>query len=434
MSALEEEDNPVTEFDLARTLLRDFKGDAYTYGLGVMPQVGKIAATLGRRAAFIGCKFPGCDCYMDEIREGLARAGVTLAGEADGAAPNAPREDLARIHAFLVDTNPDLIVSFGGGSTIDAVKAAEVLRTLGGSVEDYFGTGLVTEAAKKSGQNRLRPHVAVQTAASSAAHLTKYSNITDVATGQKKLIVDLAIVPQRPVFDYETTFGAPAELTADGALDGISHALEVLYSAVGKPDYDRAAEVAQAAIGLVVNHLPRVLADPHDSQGREALGLATDLGGYAIMIGGTNGAHLTSFSLVDVLPHGRACGMLNPYWTVFFAPGIEAPLRLVGKIYRDAGYIGQDLDALSGRALGLAVAEGMIAFESAVGFPTRLADVPGFTEDHIGRALAAAKNPQLKSKLENMPVAMTADMVDDFMGPVLEAAKTGDLLGIRNVA
>jgi alcohol dehydrogenase class IV len=422
----------MTQFGPARALLRDFKGDTYTYGLGIMPQVGEITATQGRRAAFIGCKFPGCDCYMGAVRDGLMRAGVEVVGEADGAAPNAPREDLGRITEFLAATNPDVIVSFGGGSTIDAVKAAEVLRTLGGSIEDYFGAGLVTEALKKSGR-ALAPHIAVQTAASSAAHLTKYSNITDLATGQKKLIVDMAIVPQRPVFDYETTFDAPAELTADGALDGISHALEVLYSAVGKPEYDRAAQVARAAIGLVVNHLPRVLDEPHDAQGREALGLATDLGGYAIMIGGTNGAHLTSFSLVDVLPHGRACGLLNPYWTVFFAPAIEAPLRLVGQVYRDAGYINDDLDALSGRSLGLAVAAGMIAFESRVGFPTRLADVPGFSDAHIHRALAAAKNPQLKSKLENMPVAMTAEMVDDYMGPVLEAASTGDLSGIRNV-
>lgn len=422
----------MTEFENARALLREFKGDAYLHGLGVLPQVGATTAALGRRAVFIGCQFPGCDCYMETIRAALAAAGVAMIGEADGAAPNAPREDLARISDFLRGAAPDVIVSFGGGSTIDAVKSAEVLRTLGGTIEDYFGAGLVTAAVQKQGRP-LTPHVAIQTAASSAAHLTKYSNITDLHTGQKKLVIDLAIVPQRPVFDYETTFDAPPGLTADGALDGISHALEVLYSAMGKPEYSRAAAVAQEAIGLVVNHLPRVLTDPRDARGREALGLATDLGGYAIMIGGTNGAHLTSFSLVDVLSHGRACGMLNPYWTVFFAPAIEAPLRMVGQIYRDAGYISTDLDRLAGRDLGLAVAEGMIAFEAAVGFPTRLADVPGFTPEHITRALAAAKNPQLKSKLENMPVPMTAEMVDEFMGLVLAAATNGDLTGIRNV-
>ncbi len=423
--------NTVNEFAKARALLYQFKGNTYLYGLGVLPQVGATTAALGRRAVFIGCRFPGCDCYMDAIRAALRDAGVTILAETEGAAPNAPREDLSRITAVLAQADPDVIVSFGGGSTIDAVKSAEVLRTLGGTIEDYFGAGLVTAATQRQGKT-LTPHVAIQTAASSAAHLTKYSNITDLHTGQKKLVIDMAIVPQRPVFDYETTFDAPPGLTADGALDGISHALEVLYSAVGKPEYPQAAAVAQEAIWLVVNYLPVVLKTPRDPVGRQALGLATDLGGYAIMIGGTNGAHLTSFSLVDILSHGRACGMLNPYWSVFFAPAIEAPLRLVGQIYREAGYITADLDRLSSRDLGLAVAEGMIGFASAVGFPTRLTDVPGFTPAHIVRALTAAKDPQLKSKLENMPVPMTADMVDDYMGPVLEAAASGDLTRIRN--
>ncbi len=55
------------------------------------------------------------------------------------------------------------------------------------------------------------------------------------------------------------------------------------------------------------------------------------------MIGGTNGAHLTSFSLVDILSHGRACGLMNPYYTVFFAPAIQGPLRLMAGVMREAG-------------------------------------------------------------------------------------------------
>jgi alcohol dehydrogenase class IV len=173
--------------------------------------------------------------------------------------------------------------------------------------------------------------------------------------------------------------------------------------------------------------------NPTDEEGREALCLATDLGGYAIMVGGTNGGHLTSFSLVDVLSHGRACAMMNPYYTVLFAPAIEAPLKLVGEIYRDAGLTEADIENLSGRALGVTVAKAMLAFSRQIGFPTTLNEVAGFGQAHIDRALAAAKNPQLKMKLQNMPVPLTTDMVDEYMGPVLEAARAGDLSLIKNV-
>jgi len=194
----------MSDFEKARVLLREFKGDAYLFGDGVLSRVGDIVASLGKRAALVRGTFPGSDDYVQVIHNALAEAGVGLAGEVKGARPNAPREDLFRIAGELEALDPDVVISFGGGSTIDAAKAAEVLRTLGGGIDAYFGTGLVTQALAESGK-ALMPHVAIQTVASSAAHLTKYANITDVSTGQKKLIVDQAIVPARPVFDYKVT-------------------------------------------------------------------------------------------------------------------------------------------------------------------------------------------------------------------------------------
>jgi alcohol dehydrogenase class IV len=421
----------MTTFDTARRLIHQFKGDQYDYGLGVLPRVGNAAAGLGRRAVLVRDGFPGSEVFLEVVRKSLSSAGVELVGEIAGAAPNAPREDLARIRDGLESIQKDLVISFGGGSTIDATKAANMLSCLGGSIDVYFGTGLVTQFIEQSGK-KLIPHLAIQTAASSAAHLTKYSNITDVTTGQKKLVVDSAIVPERAIFDYSITYGAPPSLTADGALDGVSHCLEVLYSAVGKPEYANIEPVALEGIRLVVEYLPKVMKNPNDAEGREALGLATDLGGYTIMLGGTNGAHLTSFSLVDILSHGRACAIMNPYYTVFFAPAVQDALKKIGLIYQKAGYTQARVSTLSGRALGCAVAEAMIAFERAIGFPSRLREIPGFTQGHIDRALVAAKNPQLKMKLENMPIPLTAEMVDEYMRPILLAARDGDLGLIKN--
>jgi alcohol dehydrogenase len=225
-------------------------------------------------------------------------------------------------------TRPDVVVAVGGGSGIDAAKAATVLDGLGGDLEDYFGVGKVTEKLHAEGKI-LTPVIAVQTASSSAAHLTKYSNITDIRTAQKKLIVDDAIVPPKSLFDYQVTRTMPPDFTLDGAFDGMSHSLEVFFGATPKT-YDRIVKIAETSIELVISGIENAVKDGNNLKARENLGLGTDLGGYAIMIGGTNGAHLTSFSLVDILSHGRACAIMNPYYTVFFGPAIQPQLKILG--------------------------------------------------------------------------------------------------------
>lgn len=422
----------MSNFKCARALLRGFKGDAYAFGANVLVHSGPMAAQLGQRAAVICGRSAASRRVSEEVVAHLRSAGVTVVGELSGARPNAPREDVACLADGLRELAPEVILVIGGGSAIDAAKAAEVLHTLGDSIENYFGTGRVSQVLSASGST-LTPLLAVQMAASSGAHLTRYSNVTDLASGQKKLIVDQAIVPTRSIFQYDVTTSMSHDLTLNGAFDGIAHCLEVFFAAVGSESYQRVKVVATEGIRLIVQYVERTVADPEDLEAREALGLGTDLGGYAIMLGGTSGAHLTSFSLVDVLSHGRACAIMNPYYTVFFAPAIEEPLRAVGQIYRQAGLTDANLDALSGRELGVAVAEAMIALSKRLGFPTTLGEVEGFTDAHIERALTAARDPQLKMKLENMPVPLTAEMIDKYMAPVLEAARDGALRHVKNV-
>ncbi|MBW1997197.1 MAG: iron-containing alcohol dehydrogenase [Deltaproteobacteria bacterium] len=420
----------------ASAVLKEFKGDNYAFGSGVLDDApGKFAAELGKKALFVGpIEFSWFQPIKERILKSLEKAGVELVDIARSAAPNAPFVDVYRIHSHIVHKKPDVLVVGDGGSGIDATKAAATLATLGDiepEIDPFFGVGQVTRVCQSS-ERSIMPVVAVMMAASSGAHLTKYSNITDPVAGQKKLIVDEAIIPPRAVFDYDVTATQPMSLTLDGGLDGIAHCLEVYFGAP-QDIIDRARQVAELGIELIIQGLTRIKKDRSDMEARTLLGLGTDLGGYAIMIGGTSGAHLTSFSLVDVLSHGRACALMNPYYTVFFAPAIEEQLRVIGEIYKKYGYIKENLSSLSGRDLGLAVARGMVAFSKFLDFPTCLKDVEGIKKDHITRALTAAKDPQLDMKLRNMPVPLNADLVDEYMKPILEAAWDGDFEKIKTM-
>lgn len=433
----------------AQKIITAWKGGDYAHGINVLSKTGTFAKSYGKHSLLVVADL-GLDwvCVLyQKIAGSLKDNGVSFTAIL-GAAPNAPREDVYRIANEVSKNRPDSIVAVGGGSTIDAAKAASVLasyttgqvieylgtgESLASSIEPYFGTGNVSKIIKATGVAPV-PVVAVETVASSGAHLTKYSNITDPHTGQKKLIIDMAIVPPKAVFDYSVTIGTPRGLTLDGGLDGIAHMWEVFMGATGQDYYELVKEITVEGISLIVESLPEAIKNPENQDARIALGYGTDLGGYAIMIGGTNGGHLGSFSLVDLLSHGRACAVLNPYYTVMFAPAIQDQLRTVGEIFREGGYISNNLDRLDGRELGEAVAQGMISFSESIGFPITLKEA-GATKAHIDRMIAAAKNPQLESKLKNMPTPMNPSRgdVDTYMRPVLEAAFTGDFSHIKTM-
>ncbi len=430
-----ERKDSMSVIERAYELLREWKGEDYVVGMGVMDRLGGLVAKYGKNVLLVSMDTylkPLTDAAMESIR--LAGGRVILDKVVPGARPNAPREDVYRLETYILHYQPDVVVALGGGSTIDACKAAIALAALGSfsgpEIDPYFGTGLVSKALEESGRKQV-PLVAVQTSASSGAHLTKYSNITDPAAGQKKLIVDMALVPTACLFDYETTLTMPVSVSIDGALDAISHTFEVFCGAK-EDNYELAKDLAETAIELTVSYAGRVIENPSDREAREALGLATDLGGYAIMIGGTSGAHLTSFSLVDLTAHGTACGIMNPYYGVFYSPAIQRQLKVVGDLLIRRGFIQKDAAALEGRERAEAVAEGLIAFGKSIGAPTKLSDLEGFTDEHVERILSAAKDPQLSMKLQNMPVPMTAEDVDPYMGPIIRAAVTGDLRGIVN--
>jgi len=412
----------------AYKLLKKFKNDSYLFGMDISAGIPLSFYPSGEDVAIIRSTFSGSNEQFLPHQKKISKQNKICA-IITGPKPNAPHKDLKRIANRLGESRPTYLVSFGGGSTTDITKAANILYSLGGEIDHYFGIALATQTIHKTKMSLL-PHMAIQTAASSSAHLTKYSNITNLDTLQKKLIIDDAIVPHKAIFDYASTLTAPLALTIDGALDGFSHSLEVYYGSLYASGKSLIEEVCLESIRLILHYLPLVIEDPNNITMRTALAMGIDLGGYAIMLGGTNGGHLTSFSLVDILSHGRACYMLNPYYTVYFAPTIHHQLRKLSKLFARENLASLDIPSDTEK-LGFYVAEAMQTFLKRIDVPIALKDIKGFSHEHISRALTAAKSPQLRMKLNNMPLPFSAADIDTSMKSILLSAAEGNFDHLR---
>ena len=114
----------------AKSLLKGWKGDTYTFGFEVLGKAGDYAGQYGKKALVMvadlgqGWMAGTLQTVMDGLRSKGIEAEVIV-----GAGPNAPREDVYRLALHVARTKPEVIVAVGGGSTIDAAKAANVLAT-----------------------------------------------------------------------------------------------------------------------------------------------------------------------------------------------------------------------------------------------------------------------------------------------------------------
>jgi alcohol dehydrogenase len=76
----------MSDFDKAYQLLKEFRGENYIHGLGVLGQAGTLAISLGKRAALIAGTFPGSGDFIERITESLNREGVEVLAEIEGGA------------------------------------------------------------------------------------------------------------------------------------------------------------------------------------------------------------------------------------------------------------------------------------------------------------------------------------------------------------
>lgn len=290
--------NPAFEFATAQRIV---------YGCGTVRQLPALVSALGRRVVLVtgSCPsrtlkklsgFPGSGNTLLEI----PASGEPTTEMATGAAERARR------------FKPDVVLAVGGGSVIDLGKAVAALVTNTGSLLDHLevvGKGRPLNA-------RPLPLIAVPTTAGAGSEVTRNAVLTVPGQSVKVSLRSPLMLPEIALVDPELTLDLPPGLTASTGMDALSQLIEPFISCKANPMTDA---ICRTGIPLAAQALPRAFSNGNDLAAREAMSLASLLGGMALANAGLGAVH----------------GFAGPIGGMFTAPHGAICARLLGPVFRE---------------------------------------------------------------------------------------------------
>jgi alcohol dehydrogenase len=286
----------VTPFDLQiRT--------RFVHAPNAVEQLGALAVELGAQRVLLvtdpGIRAAGhAGRGLDSLRS------VNLTTELfDGVGENPTTDHVAAGLAVAVRFRPELIVGFGGGSSMDCAKGINFLYTNGGQMRDYWGRNKATKP--------LLPMIAVPTTSGTGSEAQSYALISDAATHVKMACGDKKASFRVAILDPTLTVTQPQRVTALTGIDALSHALE---SYVTKTRNPAAQLFAREAFVLLVRNLPRVMDDPNDLDARGAMQVGACMAGLAIENSMLGACHALANPLTARfgIVHGQAIALTLP--------------------------------------------------------------------------------------------------------------------------
>lgn len=215
----------------------------------------------------------------------------------------------------MAENDPELVVAIGGGSVLDAAKAAYLSFQTELDVIELFGAGV---ASKRFPGRTFRRVICMPTTSGTGSEITPYSNIVNKEKNLKYIIVDQQIMPALALIDPRLTASMSRELTAATALDAMTHSIESLLNFRAKNADPAAEDWALMSVKLICNALPCA----EKAESRAMLSAAAALGGMCIACRPTALPHLCSYSMWGKVPHGLAVALLLPhFWRYYLAGG-----------------------------------------------------------------------------------------------------------------
>jgi len=316
---------------------------------------------------------------VQDVTEGLTQAGFAVTGEFLDVPQDASIETVENISRQAAESGAEGLIAVGGGSVIDAAKAANFVFSEGGDlIEDYSGASTLSRP--------LKPFIAIPTTAGTGSECTLAALVYDVENKTKLSFSDKFLLPDLAVLDPVMTRSLPPGLTASTGMDALTHAVE---SYVGVDTSPHSEALAVSAIELIFNSLVRVTENGDDLEARGTMLIAANMAGISFSHSMVGCVHSRSHATGGIarVPHGVANAILLPH-------GMEYNFEVSKEKYaRLAPVMGEDVSGLSvdeaGRKAIKAVRNLGRRLNALDAIPLRLKDA-GVSEESLALIAEAA--------------------------------------------
>jgi alcohol dehydrogenase len=322
--------------------------------------------------------------YIDAVRSAVDSREVL---HFDRVEPEPSHSTVERIADWLSHAGVVAVVALGGGSVLDASKAAACLAAVGTDIAPYM------EREIAFSQRKL-PLIALPTTAGTGSEVTPFSVLTNDRTGQKKSLPSPYFYPDHAVVVPAFATTVPTKVRGDVGIDSLAHALEALWSVNANPVSDA---LAFRAIAHIAPSFEAYYDSPSDETAAPMV-LGSTLAGLAFSNTLTAGCHALSYPLCDELhiSHGAACAITLEHIAVLNQSAVADKFAVIATI------LGLD----SGDALPTEISR---LRRHATTIPT-LSEL-GVTETDLSRIAKGAFQPLL----HNNPVPMPEEVIVDVL-------------------
>ena len=290
------------------SLLTPFQSQMKTkiiFGDDTINELGSLCDKLGQSAILVSGKSSMENGRVDLIKKNLKKYNISLC-VFNRVTSDPTVHHVNKIINLCKINNVDMMISIGGGSVIDATKAAGMIFKNGGKTEDYI-KGIV-----KVGNESL-PHIAIPTTSGTGSELSKGAIISWPEKNIKTGIRGNSILPTIAIVDPLLTLSLPIDQIKITGFDCFSHAVETYISKLANP---LTAIYSATAINSVVKYLPIAISDPENIEARNQLSFNSMMMGYNLANSSTCLPHRLQYPLgaLTKTPHAFGLAALYPSW------------------------------------------------------------------------------------------------------------------------